>query len=540
MKKVALYLRSSKDRSDASIDAQRRALVEHCQANDWQVVREYSDTVFSGKTENRPGFQKLHAEMKHRTREWEAVLVLDTSRIARRVYIAEAFRHEAEKQGVEILYKNLPEIDPITQTIIRSVLQAMDEYHSLISKEKGLAGMRENIMKGFRAGGRAPRGYALEPIKTGTMREGAEVLKTRLVPNADAPLVTRYMKARALGRARQALLNEMELDWPSSSVIGMEWNALTYAGHTVWNQHAEQRKNGYKGGPRHRPRAEWIVKEDTHEALITTEEAEALLSQLEQSSHSKGRRSPARYLLTGLLADSNGQRYEGSYKANRGRKDYYYRWRPENREKRGAYYRCREIDSIVIEEVSRDFGSGEFAQALFDEVRKTSHQRDADPAQGIRSELVALSEKIDKFMAAAVELENPGPAYRQIDELEKKRKALKREKEKIEAEYNSQAILQQVSLEAIQDMLESFSKDFKQMEREELKDTLKSILDRVELEPNSVEIRLIYKFSIPLGGRVKDASPRGSDENPLPALGFVSREFLYRGAAGGLRLRAPH
>lgn len=56
----------------------------------------------------------------------------------------------------------------------------MDEVHSLMSREKGLAGMAENVRAGFRAGGRAPYCYRLVSIDTGSIRDGEPVTKTRL------------------------------------------------------------------------------------------------------------------------------------------------------------------------------------------------------------------------------------------------------------------------------------------------------------------------------------------------------------------------
>ena len=51
---AAVYLRSSKDRSDVSIDAQRRALHELAVARGLVIVDEYADAVESGKDEG-PG-----------------------------------------------------------------------------------------------------------------------------------------------------------------------------------------------------------------------------------------------------------------------------------------------------------------------------------------------------------------------------------------------------------------------------------------------------------------------------------------------------
>ena len=78
-------------------------------------------------------------------------------------------------------------------------MMGIDQWHSLTSKRKGLAGMAENVRQGFRAGGRAPRGYRLLTIDTGAIREGAPVTKTKLEPNDDAPIVADYLRLRAEG-----------------------------------------------------------------------------------------------------------------------------------------------------------------------------------------------------------------------------------------------------------------------------------------------------------------------------------------------------
>ena len=118
---------------------------------------------------------------------------------------------------------------------------------------------------------------------------------------------------RVQGISRKRALEELDLKIPKTSAVGIEWNALTYAGHTVWNVHNEKTKgSGYKGGTRRRPRSEWVVAEDTHEALISTEEAEAILDRLEKSSNSRSRRTPASYLLTGLLKTPNGYPWHGN------------------------------------------------------------------------------------------------------------------------------------------------------------------------------------------------------------------------------------
>jgi DNA invertase Pin-like site-specific DNA recombinase len=156
MSNAALYCRSSKDRSDVSIAAQKHELTKLAQARSLPIVACYEDAVQSGSTDDRPAFQRLIADVKNRHRGWSYLLVLDTSRVARGRFIAQAFKRQCAKFGVTILYAKMPETDPISTVILEAVFEAIDEVHSLMSREKGMAGMAENVRQGFRAGGRAP------------------------------------------------------------------------------------------------------------------------------------------------------------------------------------------------------------------------------------------------------------------------------------------------------------------------------------------------------------------------------------------------
>src|SRR5215210_6713850 len=92
---AVLYLRSSKDRSDVSIDAQRRELTALASERGLVVVGEYTDAVQSGSDENRPGLTSLVHDMRGRSRSWRTVLLLDTSRLARQPIISVMFERDA-------------------------------------------------------------------------------------------------------------------------------------------------------------------------------------------------------------------------------------------------------------------------------------------------------------------------------------------------------------------------------------------------------------------------------------------------------------
>jgi len=94
------------------------------------------------------------------------------------------FKHEVTQRNIRIIYPKSPKSNPIANMVIVGVMEAFDELHSLMQK-KGLAGMAENVRQGFRAGGHA---------STGTTRDGKAVTKFKLIPDDDAPLISKFLK----------------------------------------------------------------------------------------------------------------------------------------------------------------------------------------------------------------------------------------------------------------------------------------------------------------------------------------------------------
>lgn len=411
--KAAMYLRSSKDRSDVSLAAQRRELEKLAVSRSLMVAKIYEDAVESGATEDRPGFIELVRALKNPGRGWDYLLVYDTSRIARRRYIAQAIKHEAKKRGVIILYARLPsDLDPVAELMLESVFEAMDEAHSIMSRQKGLAGMAENVRRGFRAGGRAPIGYELKALTTGTIREGSPVMKSKLVLGAKSAMIGEYLKARALGVPRTIAACKTQM--PATSLIGVEWNALTYAGHTVWNRHAP---NG--GGTKMRPRSGWQITRDTHEAIISDVEAETILARLETSevgrSVSQAMAAKSGYLLTGLLYTGNGEMWvaHGRYYRLKRREDV-----------AGTMVRADMVEAAVLEWIEAGMKSDLFLRNLLAAAQRS--RRTTDPAAAIDQQIAKLDKERDR--AAQLALTSDADTFTGIvEERSRHIESLKRE-----------------------------------------------------------------------------------------------------------------
>jgi len=478
---VAIYLRSSKDRASVSIDAQRRELAALAESRGWTITVEYADAVESGKTEFRPGFQALLRAMKEpeHKRGWATLLVTDTSRLSRRRYVAQIFKHEAKKQAIDIVYAKVPETDPITTVILQAVFEAMDEVHSLISREKGLAGMAENVKQGYRAGGRAPRGYRLKTLEIGASREGVPVTKTVLEPNEEAPAVARYLKAKARGAARNVAMQEAGANWSPGGLIGMEWNALCYAGHTVWNRHAGEGKK-----TRFRPPDEWVIQRDTHPALIADREAEAILHQLRTSTIgqavSLAKQGLSHYLLTGFLYAPDGRSWEGW-------RDKRYRVKPDaTTQAKGRYVNLDELEKAVKGQIVADLQSRDLIRDLVaasrpPEPSAENAERDAEIAE--------IEKRISRAMDLAVSVADPAIAVRKINELEAQRKVLVAERERDERDRLHATVIDTMDEKKVTALLADIAGDLHQLSPERWRSLLSALVSRIELDPASLKER---------------------------------------------------
>lgn len=481
--KAAIYARSSKDRSDISIATQVHELRELAKRRGVEIAAVFEDAVESGSSDDRPAFNELVREVRNPRRGWGEVLVFDTSRVARRRHISLIFEEvECRRAGVKVVYKSLPDSDPITEMLLKSILQAMDEWHSMTSRAKGLAGMAQNVRSGFRAGGRPPLGYRLDVLQTGAMREGRPVTKSRLVPDARAGELTRYLKARATGVARRKA--GPPEGCRQSSLNGIEWNALTYAGHTVWNVHREE-------GVRRRPRAEWVVQKDTHPALITEAEAESILAQLERgrvdigAAVAEGRRALSDALLAGILFTSDGQAWSAS--------GAYYRLRPS-----GKTVRRDLLEKAVIEQVIRDSESDEYLTALLEAARE---HRAAAPRP---AELEIRRLEKEKARAAQLAVSGDDAFIDVVAQKSRQIEALRREQEALEREDSLGQHLSALTPDALRRLLAA----------QDPARRVETLVERVTLEPD-LTCRLLYRSAPGVRSSVSCASPRGSERSAM-------------------------
>jgi site-specific DNA recombinase len=326
------------------------------------------------------------------------------------------------------------------------------------------------------------------------MREGLPVVKSRLTPSDDAAKVAAYLKAKAAGQGRKQALDTAGLTISDTSAIGMEWNALTYAGHTPWNVRYEVGQGGYVGGAKRRPRSEWIVQRDTHPALITEDEAEILLNALETTSKKNARRTKADYLLSGILQAPDGTPWwgegEGFYRNTKGS---------------GKRVKAETIEQAVLASLAENLRGPEFVAAFTAAAKAQADDRMRDTElPKLKKELADIEKQVARLTGLLGQTTTPEPLLRQIETHEQRRVALSEEVER-RAEIEADAAKVRALTEAqVSRLLRSLAEDMTALDRDQLKDFVRGMLDKVELDAAAATYQLYYRLAA--GFRV--ASPR--------------------------------
>ena len=304
MLRAALYARSSKDRGDVSVSSQLRELRAAIKKDGLALVAEFAEPeAITAKTDDRPAFQEMVAAAKRKPRPFDRLYVYDTSRFSRRREHAVAYKAMLRRLGIEIRFLKVPSTDSYIDGIIEGIMEVFDEFHSTKSRHDALRGMRENVLKGYRAGGSAPTGYRLARHVLGRNIDKEEITKTTLEVDPEmGPVVKEYFARRAKGEPRKRVCEALGGRIKETTGLNMERCVETYLGHTVWNRHdGKEAGNGYRVGAKFRDAALWTVKEGTHPALIDEETAEAVRALLKTNANRGQRPRASNYILTGLL-----------------------------------------------------------------------------------------------------------------------------------------------------------------------------------------------------------------------------------------------
>ncbi len=173
--KVALYARvSTEEQAEKySLNAQLEAMRQYAKEQGWEVVEEYIDPGYSGRSDKRPAFRRLIRDAL--AGKFEAILVHALDRFARSRFVSVTYKALLKEQGI-FIYSVTEHIDhnDVNSVVMEGMLEVMAEWYSANLSVKVKAGMKRAVAEGqwpFRA----PFGYEKKRDLTHSWLEVAEV-----------------------------------------------------------------------------------------------------------------------------------------------------------------------------------------------------------------------------------------------------------------------------------------------------------------------------------------------------------------------------
>lgn len=176
--RAAIYARYSAGprQTDQSIEGQVRVCKDYCKQHDFTIAEIYTDRHISGKTDDRPGFQRLIADSKKK--KFEVVVVYKTDRFARNKYDSAIYKRQLKVNGIKIFYAAEAIPDGPEGIILESLMEGLAEYYSAELAQKIKRGLHESALKCKIIGNTIPLGYRASGENTFEIDpEGAKVVQ---------------------------------------------------------------------------------------------------------------------------------------------------------------------------------------------------------------------------------------------------------------------------------------------------------------------------------------------------------------------------
>lgn len=213
---AVIYARFSSHRQgEQSIEGQLHDCYDYAKRYDINIVGEYIDRAISGKTDDRPEFQRMISDA--RKKQFERIIVWKLDRFARNRYDSAIYKHKLKQHGVRVIsaMENVGEGDEAV--LLEALLEASAEYFSLDLRKKIKRGQRETIAKGRFCGGPVPYGY--------------KAIDGKLVPDEKtAPIIRHVFEQYAAGIPMKEIINELKGRGVRNSKGGeLSYNTFTRA-----------------------------------------------------------------------------------------------------------------------------------------------------------------------------------------------------------------------------------------------------------------------------------------------------------------------
>lgn len=246
MKKAGCYIRvSTDDQAEFSPPSQLREMRDYALKNNMFILENhiYIDEGISGRSSDRPAFQKMIAAAKSETKPFDILLLYKFSRFARNREDSVVYKSILRnKCGIEVISVKEP-IDKENKMsiIMEAFIEAMDEYYSLNLSEDVRRTMTEKALKGQYQSS-PPFGYVMTKSGLVPHEEESNIVKeiySKYINGYSCLAIAKWLNLSGIHTKRGLKFEKRSVEYIINNPVYkgiIRWNTSLESEHSKYNK----------------------------------------------------------------------------------------------------------------------------------------------------------------------------------------------------------------------------------------------------------------------------------------------------------------
>ncbi|MBR3837468.1 MAG: recombinase family protein [Clostridia bacterium] len=495
------YCRFSSDlQREESIEAQMRAIVEYASKNGYKIVEWFCDRAVSGKTVNRPEFQRMLDKIGTRDCPFEAVLIHKMDRFSRNAADALRYKDILRDYSIELVSTVEKIRDDANGRLLYGIMSNINQYYIDNLATEVLKGMKENAFKCQWCGGKPPLGYDVDLVT-----------KKLVINENEAIVVRKIFELSAEGYGYNKIIQELNNrgyktkagnPFGKNSLYDLIQNERYY-GVYIFNQRAKRTSSGTRNMRKHKDESEIIRIEGGNPAIVSKE----LWDRANASRRISAKLSTnARYeyILTGLIhCGECGRKMCGNRRYGSTKSYLTYRC---NKSSNNLDCKCKEVhadilESFVIDNLMKHFFDPKIIDIITEQVNRkikdiTSKENEfvVDARNALKGLNLAKNNLVEAIAHTGY---NPtiGDKIESIEKQISEYQSIIDESEKGKEEIS-------ISREEVETKIKQLREDILQRKHVDLtKIMLHQYLDDIVIDNHSIQVTYKVTFSVVIDGK---------------------------------------
>ncbi len=483
------YCRFSSDHQrEESIDAQIRLISAFAEKNGYDVLDFYCDKAFSGRSDQRPEFQRLLSDISDDNCKFQAVIVHKMDRFSRNAGDTIKYKELLQDYGINLVSTTEKISNDPSGNLMFGILSTINAFYSENLGLEVMKGLKENAYKMKFNGGNAPLGYKIDNCLYS-------------IDESEAVIVRKIFTMAAEGYSYNDIIHEMNRcgyktktgrPFGKNSIYDLLKNPR-YKGTYIFNRRAKRTSKNTRNNHKYKPESEQIIIEDGVPAIVSKELWEK--ANAARKFMSKGNTGAKhKYLLSGLLyCGECGSKMHGNCRKRDSGEYTTYRCNDQatRLDCKSREMRAEPLEDFVINSLCEHFFDPENIDIITDELnRKFREELDAD-----REEIKAANYSIAGLKTARNNLVDAIAEYGYSSILSKKLKDIEEQIERYEkmiSDYEGKTGAVRITREEVVQRIEKLRECLKNPDNvEQTRILLHQYIDRIEI--NNTKIKVVFK-----------------------------------------------